>query len=444
MWVQRVRRIQNKQKSSRAKRRIGAAVILLFCVCAVIGSVYLQMRHDRSQKYTSFLSYAGIRAQESVYQHVVDYYMPILSAEQQEPSLLQCLTDRVMNCFPVYTYAMQEGVEQASESRVSIAARDEEDYEEKLEGELERQLAAMLEEENESWKENYSGSADGAPQDFLPMQSRDVAGGVQRSLFSYATEKVQQVDLKELEDYRTLVQKYYRIDGTTESNASQLNVKKLLKKDLSIKPSSEGPQILIYHTHASEGFRDSKQGDASETVVGLGDYLCDILTERYGYNVLHDKGVYDSDRDLAYGVAGPALKKILKQYPSIEVVIDLHRDGVGADTYLQTEVNDTVMAPVMFFNGLSYTKKNGALTSLKNPYLQTNLAFSLQMELLASEYYPGFSRGIYLKGLRYNMHYCPKSLLVEVGAQTNSLQEAMNAMPPLADLLNRVLSGEKP
>ncbi len=201
---------------------------------------------------------------------------------------------------------------------------------------------------------------------------------------------------------------------------------------------------MIYHTHSLEGYKDSKAGDLNESVVGLGDYLTEILTERYGLRVMHDRGTYDSDRDRAYGVAGPALEKILEENPSIEVVIDLHRDGVAEDTYLLTEVNDTVMAPLMFFNGLSYTNKNGKLDSLKNPNLQTNLAFSLQMELLASEYYPGLSRGIYLKGLRYNLHYCPKSLLVEVGAQTNTLQEAMNTMPPLADILNRVLSGEKP
>ena len=231
---------------------------------------------------------------------------------------------------------------------------------------------------------------------------------------------------------------------STGTNSSQLNLEKLLKKNMKLKEDVDGPQILIYHTHSLEGYRDSTDGDLDESVVGLGDYLTEILTGRYGFQVLHDRSTYDSDRDRAYGVAGPHLQQILKDNPTIEVVIDLHRDGVGNGTYLLTEVNDTVMAPVMFFNGLSYTNKNGALTSLKNPNLQTNLAFSLQMELLASEYYPGFSRGIYLKGLRYNMHYCPKSLLVEVGAQTNSLQEAMNAMPPLADILNRVLSGEKP
>ena len=62
------------------------------------------------------------------------------------------------------------------------------------------------------------------------------------------------------------------------------------------------------------------------------------------------------------------------------------------------------------------------------------------MQLTAAEYYPGYTRKIYLKGYRFNMHYCPKTLLVEVGAQTNTVQEAKNAMVPLADILNKVLS----
>ena len=67
---------------------------------------------------------------------------------------------------------------------------------------------------------------------------------------------------------------------------------------------------------------------------------------------------------------------------------------------------------------------------------------SLKMQLVATELYPGFTRKIYLKSYRYNMHLCPKSLLIEVGAQTNTLQEAVNAMDPLAQVLDRVLSGK--
>ena len=97
------------------------------------------------------------------------------------------------------------------------------------------------------------------------------------------------------------------------------------------------------------------------------------------------------------------------------------------------------MSKLMFFNGLSRTTKNGDLTNLPNQYIADNLALSFQMKLAADEYYPGFTRSIYLKGYRYNMHYCPKTMLVEVGAQTNTLQEAMNAMEPLSDLLHKVL-----
>lgn len=435
-----VRHVLIETKKNEKRRRIGAFFILLFCVCAAFLTAQIQLRGENKTGEQSFAAYAGVKAQESIYQNVLDYYLPIINSERPvERSVSQILTDAVMECFPVYTYAAREGEVAATESE--------------FEAELEQQLAEQLQEENEAWYADESGAdAPGNDQTndllgqtfFNQMQGNDTAGSVERSLFSYATKKATELDLEELSDYQTLIKRHYCIDGMTGTNSSQLNLEKLLKKNMKLKEDVDGPQILIYHTHSLEGYRDSTDGDLDESVVGLGDYLTEILTGRYGFQVLHDRSTYDSDRDRAYGVAGPYLQQILKDNPTIEVVIDLHRDGVGNDTHLLTEVNDTVMAPVMFFNGLSYTNKNGALTSLKNPNLQTNLAFSLQMELLASEYYPGFSRGIYLKGLRYNMHYCPKSLLVEVGAQTNSLQEAMNAMPPLADILNRVLSGEKP
>ena len=421
------------------RRRISAVIILLFCICAAFAIQFGSRWKGNIPQSSGFAAYAGVRMQESIYQNVLDYYLPVIGTQpQQQRSLSELLADTVTGCFPVYTYAAQAG--------------NEADHAQSFEAELEQQLALQLREENEAWYTEESGSdalemaADDAAQQpqLQQMQENDLAGSREKSLFSYATTKSAPVDLKELEDYQTLVKKHYCIDGTTSSNAAQLNIKKLLKQDMTLAKDADGPQILIYHTHSLEGYRDSKSGDLNESVVGLGDYLTELLTERYGYQVLHDRNTYDSDRDRAYGVAGPALEQLLAENPSIEIVIDLHRDGVPEDVYLLTEVNDTVMAPVMFFNGLSYTNTSGPVSALNNPNLSANLAFSLQMELLASEYYPGFTRGIYLKGLRYNLHYCPRSLLVEVGAQTNSLQEAMNAMPPLADTLNRVLSGEKP
>lgn len=259
------------------------------------------------------------------------------------------------------------------------------------------------------------------------------AGTGSQKLVTYPREK--------LNDFDFLIQNFYQVDNTTTINGEQLNAQTLLGKDMRLTHDASTPQILIYHTHSQEGYADSIPGDAATSVVGVADYLTQLLTEQYGFNVIHHKGEYDvGDRDHAYSKAGPALEQILAENPSIEVVIDLHRDGVGENTRLVTDINGMQTAQIMFFNGLSRTTRMGDISYLYNPYIEDNLAMSLQMQLAAAEYYPGFTRRIYLKGYRYNMHYRPKSLLIEVGAQTNTVQEAMNAMVPLADILNKVLT----
>lgn len=261
-----------------------------------------------------------------------------------------------------------------------------------------------------------------------------------------ASAKKLELSLDKLKDFDYLKSHFYIVDQSTTINSSQLNVEKLLAKNMKIK-NTDGPQILIYHTHSQEGYKDSKPGKESDTVVGVGDYLKDILEKKYGFKVLHHKGQYDLvngrvDRTQAYTRAMGPVQKILKDHPSVQVVIDLHRDGVAEGTRLVTKVNGKKTAQFMFFNGLSRTTSQGNISYLANPYIQDNLALSLQMKLKAEEYYPGLTRKTYLKGYRYNLHLKPKSMLVEVGAQTNTVQEAKNAMEPLADMLNKVLHGK--
>lgn len=257
-------------------------------------------------------------------------------------------------------------------------------------------------------------------------------------------EKQVVINRQKLQDFDYLRQNFYQVDNSTTIGSSLLNANMLLGKDLTLATDVEGPQILIYHTHSQESYKDSASGDETTSVVGVGEYLAKLLSEQYGIEVLHHKGEYDvADHTKAYSNARPAIEKILAEYPTIEVVIDLHRDGVAANTHLVTELNGKPTAQIMFFNGLSRTTAKGELTYLENPYLEDNLAFSFQMQLAAEEYFPDFARKIYLKGYRYNMHLCPKSLLVEVGAQTNSFQEAKNAMEPLAILLAKVLKTDK-
>lgn len=254
------------------------------------------------------------------------------------------------------------------------------------------------------------------------------------------TDKKVTINRVKLQDFDYLRQNFYQVDNTTTIGSDLLEVGQLLGKDMTIKKNVEGPQILIYHTHSQEGYKDSIPGDPATSIVGVGDYLELLLEQKYGIEVLHHKGVYDlPTRDNAYSNSLPNIEKILQENPTIEVVIDLHRDGVAEDIHLVTELNGKPTAKIMFFNGLSKTTSQGELTYLYNPYIADNLALSFQMQLTAEEYYPGLTRKIYLKGYRYNLHLKPKSMLVEVGAQTNSFEEAKNAMEPLADILGKVL-----
>lgn len=254
-------------------------------------------------------------------------------------------------------------------------------------------------------------------------------------------EKQVEINREKLKDFDYLMQNFYVVDSSTTITGDLLNVEELQNASLTLDKQTEGPQILIYHTHSQEGYSDSVEGDAGTTVVGVGEVLANLLTTQYGFQVMHHTGQYDvGDRDHAYSNAAPALEKILTDNPSIQLVIDLHRDSVNEDKHLVTEINGKPTAKIMFFNGLCRTTSLGELTNLPNQNLKQNLACSFQMQMAASEYYPDFARKIYLKGYRYNMHFCPNSLLIEVGAQNNTFAEAVNAMEPLAAVIAKVFS----
>ena len=276
----------------------------------------------------------------------------------------------------------------------------------------------------------------------LIPESVETTAGTALSNFRPAVQQVQ-IDRTQLADYETLVRNFYAIDANTMAGSDQLSVEKLLGMDMTLPQEGDGPQILIYHTHSQEAFADSVPGDVNTGIVGVGECLTKILTEQYGYRVLHNTGQYDVEtRDNAYSRALPAVEQILAENPSIQVIIDLHRDEVAEETKLVTDIQGRPTARFMFFNGLSRTRKTGDIDYLVNENQEANLAFSFQMQLKAAEYYPGLTRRIYLKGYRYNMHLRPRTLLVELGAQNNTVEEAINACDPLAHILDMVLKGE--
>ena len=158
--------------------------------------------------------------------------------------------------------------------------------------------------------------------------------------------------------------------------------------------------------------------------------------------MIHDTSIYDvvngkKVRD-AYIGALDGLNQILEKYPTIEVVIDLHRDSPDARNVV---IDGKETAQIMLFNGLS-RDQNGPITSLDNPNLQDNLAFSLQLQMKSLDLYPGLFIKKYLKAYRYNMHVRPKCILMELGTNDNTVESARNAIPPFAEVLHAVLQGE--
>ncbi len=390
--------------------------------------------------------------------------MPAMLREEQDGSVSieSYLLKKLESAFPIYSFSdtMPEYDTQI-ESDLTGGLLAENSQETGQSQELERESPLPQESEGQRAQEDSPESAqqetegtaeqETAPDDTQPKaqdskkkqkkkgkdKKKEDSGSVTE------TAKAVEIPREKLNDFDYLIQNFYQVDQTTTIDSSQLNATEMLAKDMRLQGTNEQVQILIYHTHSQEGYADSTPGDPNTSVVAVGERLTALLREKYGLNVMHHTGEYDvEDRDNAYSYAGPALEQILAENPSIEVVIDLHRDGVAETTHLVTEVNGKPTSQIMFFNGLSRTTANGEIAYLANPNLADNLAFSFQLKLAAEEYYPGFARGTYLKGYRYNLHYRPRSLLVEVGAQTNTFEEAMNAMEPLADILHKVLAPE--
>lgn len=253
--------------------------------------------------------------------------------------------------------------------------------------------------------------------------------------------------MEQLQQFDFLLSNLYIVPKRAKVLPEDLDAQTLLGMDMSIEKDPSVPQILIYHTHGSETFADST-GDIKGTgIIAVGSRLAQILSETYGYNVIHCTEIFDNvngvfDRSKAYDYSRETVQQILTDHPTIQVIIDLHRDGVNEDVHLVTDVNGKQTAQIMFFNGVSRSSATGDIAYLNNQYRSQNLSFSLQAKLEALVKYPDFTRKNYIDAYQYNLDLMPRAMLIEAGAQNNTLQEELNAMEPLADILDSVLSGE--
>ena len=388
-------------------------------------------------------SFAGQNGTQSggVLQDIIGQQSPLLAYGLEDGSNMDGLQTESGSLRE--KFLQQEGISEDEESETGDALEMPQTEEGKLR--LDEETQKKLQEENQTGRGvGEENAQDGIQGEVSGNGMETVQGetaGEDAFGFVKAQVRSQEYDWSYYQDFDALIKGFYAVDATTEASPDQMQLDQLLGKDLTIEKNPDVPQILIYHTHSQETFVDSVPGDTADSIVGAGELLAQILREEYGYNVIHDTGEYDVEsRDNAYSVSLPAIEQILAENPTIEVVIDLHRDAV-LEGKLVTELNGKPTATFMFFNGLSYTKAAGNIAYLENPYIDENLAFSFQMQVIANEYYPGLTRRIYLKGYRYNMHLRPRSLLIELGAQTNTVEEIMNACAPIAHILDMELSG---
>ena len=228
----------------------------------------------------------------------------------------------------------------------------------------------------------------------------------------------------------------------------QVDKAALLAQPSTLDFSVEGPTILIVHTHASEsytaeaGYEYDESGayrtlDPTRSVIAVGEALAQRLRS-YGLEVLHDETFHDypSYND-SYANALVTIESYLEQYPSIQMVIDVHRDAVadesGAALPLSATVDGEKCAQLMLVVG---TDQGG----LNHPGWRENLANALKLQSVLQGAYPGLCRNLNLRTERFNQHMTPGSILVEVGSNGNTLSQALTAAEHLGDALAAMIA----
>lgn len=228
-----------------------------------------------------------------------------------------------------------------------------------------------------------------------------------------------------------------------------LTPRELIMEPLNWDLTGDEPTVLIYHTHAMESYTPQTGEDYTEEVpfrtadldynmVSIGTRLAELL-ENAGISVLHDTTLHDAaSYNGSYASSRETVEKYLAQYPSIRLVLDIHRDaaedgsGHQVATTAETAQGDT--ARLMLVLG---SEAGG----LYNPNWQENYALAVKLQAVLEQESPGLCRELHLTDQRYNQDLSPGALLIEVGAAGNSHDEALRAMTPLAEAIAALAKG---
>ncbi len=225
----------------------------------------------------------------------------------------------------------------------------------------------------------------------------------------------------------------------------------LMEAPLSWDLTGDAPTVLILHTHATESYTKSMGESYQETsafrtldegynMLSVGEYLAGLL-EAGGIRVVQDRQLHDyPSYNGSYNHARKSMEQYLSQYPSIQLVLDLHRDASGSN-YNQMRTHATVAgkdsAQIMLVVGTS-------ASGLTHPNWEQNLSLALKLHTQLERAAPGICRYINLRGQRFNQDKHPGALLVEVGAAGNTHAEALTATEVLARAILELAKGSEP
>ncbi len=233
------------------------------------------------------------------------------------------------------------------------------------------------------------------------------------------------------------------------TNKTEIDIEKKLGEKLPLSVDREKPAVLIYHTHTTETYqmldRDfyaqgflSRSNDKNLNMVRVGKAIADEI-EKQGFTVIHDTEIYDNPYTGAYYRSEDAVKARLEKYPSLMITLDIHRDAIQNDSGVKTKptavIDGKKAAQIMIISGCQ--EEGNGITDL--PEWEKNLTFALKLQQSMETLYPGLTRPIFFCARSYNMGLTPCSLLVEMGTDANTLDEAVYSGKMLGRALCKIL-----
>lgn len=253
-------------------------------------------------------------------------------------------------------------------------------------------------------------------------------------------EEIQKQDEPMLEAESVTIDKGLIVSNNTEY---AINPQDFLDKSLSFKLEGSGPQILIMHTHTTESFSEETYNkgapdrnlDETKNITAVGNAMMNVFLNN-GINAIHDKTVHDyPSYNASYQSAEATIRKNLNENSGIKVVLDVHRDGVtradGTKVKMVTDINGEKTAQIMLVVGTN--------TNLTHDAWQENFKLASKIQAKAVEVYPSLMRPIDLRKERFNEHLTLGSLIIEVGSNGNTMEEAIRGGERIAEVISMVL-----